>query len=265
MPIVRRVAYLGPENSFTHIACTRISPSFGCTPSPTIAEAVAQAEKALADAALVPLENSINGPVPETLDVLADTMLHISLVAEMPILLVVAGNPRSNRIYGHPHALAEARSWIRSRKGLEEVPVKSTSEAARRAREENALCVCSRQAAQSQGLDILEEDVGPPDNVTRFALLTWKDEPEGADRTYIASILPDTPGSLYRYLEPFARESVNLTMIYSRPSRGKPWKYVFYIEMEGSRSDENVQRALKNARGLSLMQKLLGSYPVKKL
>lgn len=261
-----RIAYLGPTHSFTHETLTLLYPEAEPVPAPSIREAVRLAEEGEVDKAFIPLENSFNGPVHETLDALAETMLHISLCVERRIRLVAAGNPKADKVYGHPHALAAASKWIEEHMpDATPVPAPSTSLAAQLAARENQACICSRKAAEANNLEILGEDVGPKDNYTRFILLEWRDNPREADRTALVAILPDKPGALYRFLEPLARHNVNLTMIYSRPARTTPWRYLFYLEMEGSRTNPAIADALKEARTRSLMLKILGSYPLKQL
>ncbi|MEB3778855.1 MAG: hypothetical protein GSR85_01285 [Desulfurococcales archaeon] len=264
MPIVR-VSYLGPKYSFTYEAAQLLYPQEQLIPADTIRSVVSLVESGKADVGVIPLENSLHGPVAESIDALADTMLHINAIVEMRVTLVVAGDPGISRIYGHPHALAEASRWLDA--NLPEhtrIATSSTSSAAIAAREEGGLCVCSRSAAEALNLNIIAEGVESGDNYTRFAFLSWSDSPKGAERTSIMALIPDVPGGLYRFLEPYASNNVNLTMIYSRPTRGKPWRYVFYIEMEGSRLNERVNRALRESRERSLMLKILGSYRIMK-
>jgi len=262
MPIVR-VSYLGPKYSFTYEAARLLYPEGMLIPADTIRGVVGLVESGEADVGVIPLENSLHGPVAESIDVLADTMLHINAIAELRVSLVVAGDRGAGRIYGHPHALAEASKWIDSNlPGYTRIAVSSTSSAAIAAKREGGLCVCSGNAAKALGLDIIAVGVESGENYTRFAFLSWSDSPAEAERTSIMALVPDVPGGLYRFLEPYASNNVNLTMIYSRPTRGKPWRYVFYIEMEGSRLDERVRRALRDSRERSLMLKILGSYRI---
>ena len=254
---------MGPHYSFTHEAAEKLFESAEFVEARSVREAVSLVEIGKADYAVVPLENSVNGPVHETLDVLAETMLHINMCIEMRIRLVVAGRRDSKRVYGHIHALAAAERWLEENMpGLERVAVSSTSTAAEIAAREGALCACSERAAKANSLEIIADDVGESNNYTRFIALGWRDRAHEGNRTALVAVLPDMPGALYRFLEPFARENVNLTMIYSRPARSKPWKYLFYVETEGSRLEEHVQRALVEARKRSIMLRVLGSYPV---
>jgi len=263
--LIVRVAYLGPEHSFTHIAARRLFPGAELVPCNRISEVFRVVEGYGADYGVVPVENSIEGPVGETLDNLLSTMLHIYAGLESRIVLVLAGSRDADTVYGHPHALREASEALqRLAPGAALAPVPSTSYAARRASEEGGLCVCSREAAEAYGLEIVAEGVESGPNYTRFVALGWRDQPESADRTSIVAAIPDEPGSLYRFLEPFAANRVDLAMIYSRPWPWKPWHYNFYIDVRGSRLDEHVARALRGAEKRSLFLRVLGSYPVQR-
>jgi prephenate dehydratase len=264
-----RVAYLGPEYSFTHLAALGFFGDSAEYAAERSIRAVFEAvESYRVDYGVVPVENSIEGPVGATLDELSKTMLHIYAGIEMRIKLVLAKNPGSaeKRVYSHPHGLAEARTSLeRLLPGYEPVAVASTAEAAKRAAEEGGYCVCSKLAAQAHGLEIVADEVERGENYTRFIVLYWRDQPEKAERTSLVAAMPDTPGALYRWLEPFAKRGINLRMIYSRPTPGKPWHYVFHVDIEGSRLDPKVREALEEAAERSLMLHVLGSYPVKRI
>ncbi len=259
-----RVAVLGPLHSFTHEAASAI---FGDSVEYLAVRGVSQVFRAVesgeAECGVVPVENSIEGPVGATLDELSRTMLHICLGIEHRIRLVVAGDPSRGRVYGHPHALGEARRALeRLVPGAVYVATLSTSEAAERAAREGGLCVCSRAAAEAHGLPIVAEGVERGENYTRFLVVSWRDQPRGAERTSLVAAMPDVPGALYRWLEPFARRGINLRMIYSRPIPSKPWNYNFYVDLGGSRLDPVVAEALEEAGERSLFLRVLGSYPV---
>jgi len=262
MPIVR-VSFLGPEGSFSHIVSKILYPDMTPIPVPSIMDAVYTVEEGAADIAVIPIENSINGPVQESLKTLSRTLLKTQLMAIYRVRLVIAGSRGARVLYGHSHAIAEASKWIRRNlKGVKIIPVSSTSEAANRAASTGGLCICSREAAISNGLEVLDEDVGDGVNYTKFLSLSWRDSPEGGERTMIITVLKDKPGSLYRFLEPFAVKGINLTMIYSMPLGSGEWRYLFYIEMEGDRRDSGVREAIEEARSRALYLNLLGSYPV---
>jgi len=263
-----RVVFLGPHHSFTHEAALFFFGDEGVEfiDVPTISSVFSSVEGYEADYGVVPVENSLEGPVGETLDNLARRMLHIYAGVELKIKLVLAcsGNHRSP-VYSHPHAVGEALGKVREMLGesVEVVYTTSTSHAAERAASEGGCCICSRRAAESMGLNILSSDVSEGENYTRFIVLAWRDQPEKATRTSIVTAIPDRPGALYHWLEPFAKHGVNLKMIYSRPIPSKPWHYNFYVDLEGTRMDNRVRKAIEEAARRSLFLRILGSYPVK--
>jgi len=262
-----RVAFLGPEHSFTHEAARGFfGPGAEYVPVLGIPAVFRAVEGFEADYGVVPVENSVEGPVGATLDELARTMLHVYAAVEMRIVLVVAGRGGADRVYGHPHALGEARAALRRLlPGAEPVATVSTSEAAERAAREGGYCVCSRAAAEAHGLPILAEGVERGVNYTRFLVLAWRDQPERAERTSLIAAMPDRPGALYHWLEPFAKRGIDLKMIYSRPVPSRPWHYNFYVDLAGTRTDPAIEEALEEAAERGLFLRILGSYPVKRL
>ncbi|MCE4610407.1 MAG: hypothetical protein F7B17_00360 [Desulfurococcales archaeon] len=261
LPIVSTVTYLGPPGSFSEKAARLLYPGSELVPAPSIPTAISAVEVGRADAAVVPLENSISGPVAETLLSLRSSMLRVRVAGVLKVELVLAGSG-SGRVYSHPNALAlAARELLSIEPNFEFIAVSSTSEAASRASREGALCLCSPEAAEREGLDVRARIRG---GYTRFVGLEWRDGAEEGERTMILAAIPDEPGSLYRFLEPFARLGVNLTMIYSMPVAGV-WRYLFYLEAEGSRLDERVSRALRDASGRALCFSVAGSYPLRLL
>ena len=259
-PIVR-VAALGPRGSFTWRAALTLHPGAEVLEAPSVRDAVEAAEEGAAEAAVVPLENSAAGPVAETLVALKDTMLRVEAVLEAPIEIVLAGDPTSGPVYAHPHAAGQARELLEDH-GLWAdtlAPVASTGEAAIRASREGGACLCSREAAELHGLPIKASKVT---GVTRFASLSWRDKPEAENpRTLVLAVLRDEPGSLYRFLEPLAGANVNLTRLYSVPVTWD-WRYLFLVELEGSRLEQGIRKALREARKRSLCMTIAGTYPL---
>ena len=262
-----RVAYLGPENSFTHLAARGFFGDAEYVAAGRIRDVFRAVESYEADYGVVPVENSVEGPVGETLDELAHTLLLIYAAIELRVRLVLAkGKGGGKTVYGHPHALAEARLALeRLVPGYRPVHTRSTSEAAALAAREGGYCVCSRAAAEANGLEVVEEGVERGQNYTRFLVLHWRDQPERGERTSLVAAMPDVPGALYQWLEPFAERGINLKMIYSRPIPSKPWHYNFYVDIEGSRLEPRVAEALEEAADRSLFLRVLGSYPVARI
>ena len=257
-PIVR-VAALGPRGSFTWRAALTLHPGAEVLEAPSVRDAVEAAERGEAEAAVVPLENTAAGPVAETLVALKDTMLRVQAVLEAPIEMVLAGDPSEGPVYAHPHAAGQARELLEDHGVTAErlVPVASTGEAALRAAREGGACLCSREAAEMHRLPVRASTVT---GITRFASLSWRDKPEAENpRTLVLAVLRDEPGSLYRFLEPLAKAKVNLTRLYSVPVTWD-WRYLFLVELEGSRLEPGVARALREARKRSLCTTIAGTY-----
>jgi len=266
-----KVAYLGPEATFTHMAVKR---QFGLSaraiPMGTIAGVFDEVERGLADFGVVPVENSTEGVVNHTLDTFLVSDLRISaeiLLAVDHCLLVRAGLELGEveRVYSHPQGLAQCRRWLSAnlpRATLVEAP--STAEAARLARDDaRGAAVASELAGKLYDLVVARRGIADvAQNLTRFLVIgTRQAEPTGRDRTSILLELGDKPGILYRVLEPFARRTLNLSKIESRPSRRRPWEYVFFIDVDGHERDDRVAAALAEVGEACTSLKVLGSYP----
>jgi len=266
-----RVAYLGPEATYTHMAVKR---QFGLSaraiPVGTIAGVFDEVARGGADFGVVPVENSSEGVVSHTLDTFVGSDLKISAEILLEIhhcLLVRAGVEvgQIERVYSHPQGLAQCRRWLAAnlpRAAL--IEAASTSEAARLAREDAAGgAVASELAARLHDLTVARRSIADlAHNVTRFLVIGEKQaEPTERDRTSILVELRNEPGVLLRLLEPFARRGVNLTKIESRPSRRQHWQYVFFIDVDGHGRDEAVAAAVEEAREACTALKVLGSYP----
>ena len=266
-----KVAYLGPEATFTHMAVKR---QFGQTarglPVGTIAAVFEEVERGRADLGVVPVENSAEGIVNHTLDTFVESDLRISseIVLEVSHCLLLRQGvevAQVERVYSHPQALAQCRRWLAANlPRAAVVEAASTAEAARLAREDACgAAIASDLAARLYDLVVARrklEDVGH--NVTRFLVVGRRQaEPTGRDKTSILLAVRDEPGILYRVLQPFAQSGVNMTKIESRPSRRKAWEYVFFIDVDGHERDAGVAQALVAIGGLSESVKVLGSYP----
>jgi chorismate mutase/prephenate dehydratase len=266
-----RVAYLGPEATFTHMAVKR---QFGLScrtvPCGTIGAVFDEVARGGADFGVVPIENSTEGVVNHTLDTFLSTELRISAEIVMEVsqcLLVRPGVELAQveRVYSHPQALAQCRAWLGAnlpRASI--VESSSTAEAARLAREDpRGAAIASELAAKFYDLTALRRKIeDASDNVTRFLVIGRQQaERTGKDRTSILLELRDEPGILYKVLEPFARRGVNMSKIESRPSRRRPWEYVFFIDVDGHQKDELVASAVEEVSKSTTTLKVLGSYP----
>jgi len=265
-----RVAYLGPEASFTHAA---VQVHFGHAveevPVATIGEVFRAVDAGQADYGVVPVENSTEGAVNATLDALMNTPLQVCGEVALRIehhLMSHAGSVGAiRRLYLHPQTRAQCREWLAANLGdAEWVEVASNAEAARRAVDEaGAAAVAGAAAAEHYGLPVLaagiEED---PENTTRFVVVGHQAAgASGSDKTSVLVSGPNRPGSLLHMLEPFSEAGVNLTKIVSRPARDTLWDYVFFLDLDGHCDDEAVQEALAGVREGGGAVKVLGCYP----
>lgn len=266
-----RVSHLGPVATFTHqaaIQCFGASAEY--VPARGVHEVFAEVEQGRADAGVVPVENSTEGVVNHTLDRLIDSELLICGEIQMQIHHYLLSRARDlgevKQVYSHPQALAQCRGWLdRNLRDAQAVEVASTGHAAERALEDtSAAAIASDLAGQLYGLPVLRERIEDlAQNKTRFLIVGGlASGPTGRDKTSILLSIKDEVGALYRILEPFATARCNLTKIESRPTRRRPWEYVFFVDFEGHRDDPVVQRVLAALRERCLFLKVLGSYPV---
>mgnify|MGYP001770694459 FL=1 len=218
---------------------------------------------------VVPIENSIEGPVNETLDNLfSRDNIYVIREIEIPVRIVLCVNKNVKngdeieRLYAQPYAYSEAREKINGLvKSIKElVPVESTSKAAVLAsKDPRGAALCSEHAAKLYGLKIIAKDVQSGPNFTRFFIISKEPRQRGS-KTLIFLTVPHRPGGLYHALEKFYRHNINLTMIYSRPIKTIPWRYYFHIEFEGSLILKKVRKALDDLKEYVEILKIKGSY-----
>jgi chorismate mutase / prephenate dehydratase len=266
-----KAAYMGPEASFSHLAAMQqFGNSATLVPVNSIKEVFAEVERGLADYGVVPIENSIEGIIGQTLDLLMESPLRISAEMMVPVRLNLMNRTGDvsdvKGIYSHPQPLAQSRNWLESNmKGVPVFDVSSTTKAAKMAAADKSVAaVASALAAELYGLRVIkgriEDNVN---NYTRF-LVVARSSPlrSGQDKTSILFSVKDAPGALYRMLRPFAKRGINLTKIESRPSRKKPWEYHFFVDMLGHAEDAPVSEAIEELGKSCIFLKVLGSYPV---
>ncbi|MBW1734002.1 MAG: prephenate dehydratase [Deltaproteobacteria bacterium] len=264
------VSFLGPEGTFCNQAALNIfGHSTTLRSADTISEVFDLVEKGICGHGVVPVENSYEGSVNQTLDLLYRHDLKITGEAFLRIRHHLLGRADSVEeikvLYSHPMALGQCRSWIRE--NLPKVSLRgaeSTSAAARRAaREAGAGAIGSRTAGLSLGLDILVENIeDSPNNITRF-LVIGKDRTSatGRDKTSLVFTLRHEPGALHRALEPLASRRINMNRIESRPMKRGSWEYLFFVDVEGHENDDTVNQAVGEMEKACSFIKTLGSYP----
>ncbi|WP_243384380.1 prephenate dehydratase [Geothrix alkalitolerans] len=266
-----RVAFLGPEGTFTHLAARhQFGGSGQALPQGTIQAVFQAVERRRADYGVVPVENATEGAVDSTLDAFLDSSLAICAEILLPVDQALLLRPDLDlggvrRVYSHPQALGQCRRWLEAHlPGADRIEAPSTSEAARLAREDaEGAAVASELAADLFGLRVAETKIQDlAANATRFLVLgPTSAEPTGRDRTTLLAMAQDGPGALLRLLEPLARRGLNLSRIQSRPTRRKLWEYVFFLDVEGHAADPALAEALEELRGVCASLKVLGSYP----
>jgi len=265
-----KVAYLGPEGTFTQQAVHRhFGHSVHALSMPAIDEVFEQVHAGDADFGVVPVENSTQGIVSHTLDMflLSDLKIcgEIEIRIHQNLLTMAKGLDQIERVYSHEQSLSQCKSWLRAHlPGVELISVGSNSEAARRVRNApEAAAIAGRSAAEVYGLPVLFSDIEDhPDNTTRFLVIGRQIfSPSGRDKTTLLLSGHEGPGLLHSLLEPFGLHQVNMTRIESRPSRHGKWAYVFFVDVEGHAEDPAVAAALADLEKVSKLSRVLGSYP----
>ncbi len=265
------VAFLGPLGSYSEEAASK---QFGGLSKPvqcaSIDEVFRMAETGHVDYGVVPVENSTEGAIGRTLDLLMQSSLNICGEIDLPVhhnLLSKATDKAAIRkVYAHTQSLAQCHEWLNQNlPGVERQAVASNSEAARMAaEEEGTAAIASKRASELFGLNPLAENIeDDPRNTTRFLVLASHDVgPSGRDRTSLAMATRNVPGAVVKLLAPLAENGVSMSKLESRPSHAGLWEYVFFVDIEGHRKDEKVARALAELEKQAAFIKVLGSYPV---
>ena len=264
------VAYLGPRGSFSEqAALEHFGHSVRGLPCSSFDEVFRAVEAGQADVGMVPVENSTEGAVNRSLDLLLNSPLKIlgerSLVIRHCLLTRSGGMEGVTTVSAHPQALAQCQGWLsRHYPDLHRVAAASNSEAARVASEDPAVAAIAGEiAARAWGLSVVEAGIqDDPQNRTRFFAIGKSDAgPSGRDKTSLIMAVPNRAGAVYEMLAPLASNGVSMTRFESRPARTGQWEYYFYIDVEGHRDDPSVARALAALQSQAAFFKVLGSYP----
>ncbi|MCI0638838.1 MAG: prephenate dehydratase [Gemmataceae bacterium] len=268
---VLKVAYLGPEYSYSHLAAVeRFGQNIEYMRVGSIASVFEEVNRSHVDFGVVPLENSTDGGVTDTLDMFM-RLPQLKICAEVRLkihhnLLANCEQEMIRRVYSKPQALAQCRNWLS--KNLPHADLKdvsSTAVAAQLAQQEpGAAAVASRQAAVKYGLRILFPDIEDyPHNETRFAVIGNQETSRtGKDKTALMFRVPHNPGSLVEALEVFKQNKLNLTWIESFPAKTGKQEYMFFVDFEGHVEDPKVKRALTALEKHAIELAVLGSFPI---
>jgi chorismate mutase/prephenate dehydratase len=265
-----RVGYLGPPGTFSEQALIKhFGSGVEAVACPTIDEVFRAAEAGAADFGVVPVENSSEGAVNRSLDLLLQTPLRICGEVSVPVrhnLLTRSGTMDGvTRICAHAQALAQCLGWLdRHWPGIERVPVVSNGEGARLASlDDRTAAIAGEGAAARYGLQVVSAGIqDDPHNRTRFVVVgRYECGPSGADQTSLILSVPDRAGAVHALIEPLARHGVSMKRFESRPARQGTWEYYFYIDVIGHQADPPVARALAELRHNAAFCKVVGSYP----
>lgn len=267
---VLTVAYLGPQASFTHLAALkRFGSQLNYLACDSISDVFLEVERDNANYGVVPVENSIEGAVTHTLDMLVDADLSICSSITLDITHNLLANCPKNkiaRVYSNPQVFGQCRIWLQENlPGVENIEVSSTTRAAQIAsHSRNSACIASKLAAKIYRLKVLAKEIeDSPHNITRFLVIGKGGVgPTRHDRTSIIFSIKDRVGALHEMLLPFKKYRINLTKIESRPSKKKAWDYYFFLDLEGHYNSPQIKKALQELENKCKFLKILGSYPV---
>lgn len=265
------VAYLGPQGTFTQAAAIKhfghAAKTEACT---SIDEVFRKVEAGIVDYGVVPVENSTEGAVSRTLDLLLASSLKIcgevDLRVHQFLLRKCEGLQDVAQVYSHAQSLGQCHEWLnKNLPGISRIPVASNAEAARLAAEDaSSVAIAGEMAAELYGLHQLARNIeDEPNNTTRFLVIAQHEAaPSGIDKTSLVMTANNQPGAIVELLSPFAANQVSMTKLESRPSRMGLWEYVFFVDIEGHHQDEKVAQALHDLKDKAAFLKVLGSYPV---
>jgi chorismate mutase/prephenate dehydratase len=264
------VAFLGPAGTFSEMALTKqFGASVEALPCASIDEVFRAAETGGARYAVVPVENSTEGAVGRTLDLLLSTPLKICaevvLRVQQNLMAKRAALKSLRRVYSHPQSLGQCQQWLsRHLPAAERVAVASNAEAARvAAKEVRSAAIGPEIAAAHYGLKVLARSIeDDPKNRTRFLVLGSEDAgPSGSDRTSLVMSAHNRPGAVHELISAFAEHGVSMTRLESRPARTGQWEYFFYVDIEGHQQEPKVAQSLAALREKAPFVKIFGSYP----
>ncbi|HUW76012.1 MAG TPA: prephenate dehydratase [Gallionella sp.] len=265
------IAYLGPEGTFTEAAALkRFGSAIQEQPCATIDEVFRDVASGGAHYGVVPVENSSEGAVGRTLDLLMQSTLQICGEVKLPIHQCLLGQHSElsaiKSVYSHPQSFGQCQGWLNTHlPHAARIPVASNAEAARLAAENpHSAAIAGSQAAALFGLKVLVENIeDDASNTTRFLVLgNQQVAPSGNDKTSLVMSTANRPGAVHDLLVPLAKHGVSMTKLESRPARSGLWEYVFYMDIEGHQADAKVAAALDELRKVASFVKVLGSYPV---
>jgi arogenate/prephenate dehydratase len=262
-----RLAYQGEPGAYSEAAARLYSPHADTLPCKTFDEVFEAVMQKRATHGIVPMENSIGGTIHRNYDLLVDHEIPITGEVEVDVVHCLQALPGTKMedvkiVYSHPQALAQCEQYLKGL-GVTVEAVYDTAGGAKLVAEQQlkgAAALASRRAAEVFGLEVLQEAVQDFEyNITRFFVIGGA-QPAEANKTTIVFALPSTPGSLFKALSVFALREINLSKLESRPMRGRPWEYLFYVDIEARRDDLQTGRALTHLAEFAKWTRILGTY-----
>ncbi|MBZ5558258.1 MAG: prephenate dehydratase [Acidobacteriia bacterium] len=265
-----KIAYQGEPGAFSEAAARRVDHHAELIPCRSFEEVFDAVESGKAAYGVVPIENSIGGSIHRNYDLLLEHQLPIVAEVELPVvhhLLALPGATMAGlkRVYSHPQGLAQCERFLRTLTGVEIIATYDTAGSAKMVADaglKDAAAIASARAGDVFGLTSLAASIQDfDDNITRFLLIGRQSLPDAVpDKTSIVFTLPNEPGSLFKALSVFALRGVDLTKLESRPIPGRPWEYLFYVDLAAARDELRCTRALAHLAEFAPMLRTLGSY-----
>jgi 3-isopropylmalate dehydratase small subunit len=271
-PAARRVAFQGERGAYSEAAVIALyGEGVEAVPLPSFEDVFRAVQEGACELGVVPIENSLAGSIHRNYDLLLEHRLYIVGEVDVRVEHQLIANPgvkleEVRRIYSHPQALAQCEQSLATLSGVELVPTYDTAGSVKMIQEQglqDAAAIASLRAAELYGMQVLRSHLeDAPDNYTRFlALARTPVTPTGPSKTSLVFSAPNVPGSLFKALSVFALRDIDLTKIESRPQRGKPWEYLFYIDFDGSLQEERCRRAVDHLGEIASFLRVFGSYP----
>ena len=265
-----RIAFQGAPGAYSEAAAQRAWPAAETVPFEQFEDVFAAVSSGNTSHGLLPVENSTGGSIHRNYDLLLEHDLPIVAETELQVVHHLVALPGTDlgqirRVCSHPQALAQCEAFLRGLPDIEIVATYDTAGSARLIRDQalrDTAAVASARAAEIFGLSILRSAIQDyRDNITRFLLIARDAHPLGTpDKTSLVFALPNAPGALFKALSVFALRDIDLTKLESRPMRGKPWEYLFYVDLAAGRADVRCGRALVHLAESARWVKTLGSY-----
>lgn len=267
------VSFQGERGAYSEAAARSFfNEQIETIPQTTFAEVLESASSDKTQYAVLPVENSLEGSVGESYDLLYSTSLNATgeIYHRIEHCLIGTGNiDEIDTVYSHPQALGQCRKFIEEHH-MKTIPAYDTAGSVKMVKELNKVncaCIASKDAAEIYEMPIILDNIANNlNNYTRFLILSKENNSEtGNDKTSIIFSIKHEPGSLYRIIENFNKNNVNLTKIESRPTKSNTWEYNFYVDFEGHQNNSKILEMLEKIKQETLFMKILGSYPSAKL